>query len=314
MKLFLFFIDGFGLGRSDPAVNPFLRAQMPNFENLLGGRVMVAESFPIEDPVAWGVATDTTLDVPGLPQSATGQTTILTGVNASKALGWHMNAHPTPTLKKILNEHSIFKRVAEAGLLPGFLNAYRPEFFNGDPKYRPSASTVAAMAAGMTFRSFDDLRAGQAVYHDIDHSFLAQKGYEMPPVDPALAGRRAGRLAAPFDFTMYEHFLTDFAGHTREMDPAIELLERLDRFLGGLLETLDLQETLLIVTSDHGNIEDLGVKTHTMNPVPTIAVGPGAREFISGIRSLTDIYPGMMRALGIGGGSANGGSGRAEAP
>lgn len=301
MKLFLFFIDGFGLGRSDPAVNPFLRARMPNLQSLLGGRTMVAESFPLEGPLAWGVATDATLEVPGLPQSATGQTTILTGVNASKALGWHMNAHPTPALKRILNERSIFKRVAETGLLPGFLNAYRPEFFNGDPKYRPSASTVAAMAAGMTFRDFEGLRAGRAVYHDIDHSFLARKGYEMPPVDPVEAGRRAGRLAERHDFTMYEHFLTDFAGHAREMEPAVELLERIDRFLGGLMETLDGERTLLVITSDHGNIEDLSVKTHTMNPVPTIAAGPGAREFIAGIRSLTDIYPGILRALGIDG-------------
>lgn len=310
MKLFLFFIDGFGLGRSDPAVNPFLQARLPNFRSLLGGKSLVADSFPVVGPPAWGVATDATLEVPGLPQSATGQTTILTGVNASKVLGWHMNAHPTPTLKAILNEHSIFKRVAETGLSAGFLNAYRPEFFNGDPKYRPSASTVAAMAAGMTFRDFEDLRAGRAVYHDIDHSFLAQKGYEISPVDPAEAGRRAGRLAEPFDFTMYEHFLTDFAGHAREMEPAIDLLERIDRFLGGLLETLDLQQTLLVITSDHGNIEDLSVKTHTMNPVPTIAAGPGAGEFTAGIRSLTDIYPGMLRALGIGGVPANGGSGR----
>ena len=43
------------------------------------------------------VPTDATLDVPGYPQSATGQTAIFTGVNAAEIKQGHINVLPTPT-------------------------------------------------------------------------------------------------------------------------------------------------------------------------------------------------------------------------
>ncbi len=68
MKLIFVFIDGFGLGNEDAGQNPLYAAAAPNLLRFLNSRYI----FP----------TDATLGVKGLPQSATGQTTIFTGVNA----------------------------------------------------------------------------------------------------------------------------------------------------------------------------------------------------------------------------------------
>lgn len=307
MRAFLLFIDGLGLGSDDPAVNPLMRAQMDGFRSLLGGQPLWAGAVPYTAPGLAAVPTDARLDVDGLPQSATGQTAIFTGQNAAAAIGRHLNAYPTPNLKKILCEHSIFKRVDERGMSATFLNGFRPQFFDwvraGQPihpdrRYRPSASTVAGLAAGLhIFRTLDQIRKGEAVGFDIDHHLMRGMGMDLEPVDPLEAGRRAARVAARYHFTLYEHFLTDKAGHAREFSEAVTVLERVDRFLQGVLEELP-EEHLLIITSDHGNIEDLSVKTHTLNPVPTILKGPGAERLAPRIRSLTDIAPTILDVLG----------------
>jgi phosphopentomutase len=75
----------------------------------------------------------------------------------------------------------------------------------------------------------------------------------------------------------------------------VEVLERFDALLGGLLEDIDLSESLLVLTSDHGNIEDLSTKTHTRNPVPCLAVGKKRKEFLDGIKNLTHITPAILK-------------------
>lgn len=305
-RVFLCFVDGVGLGPNDPAVNPLAAARMPHVRSLLGGRPLTREAVPFHGPDLAAVPTDPRLGVPGLPQSATGQTAIFTGVNGAAAIGRHLNAYPTPSLKAILQEHSVFKQVAERGGKVTFLNAFRPEFFawvaegqplHPDRRYRPSASTVAALAAGVAaFRSLEQLRAGQAVGFDIDHAVLRSLGHDLEPVDPAEAGRRAAAIAGEHHFTLYEHFLTDKAGHSLDFALAVETLERLDAFLGGVLAHLP-DDVLLVITSDHGNVEDVSVKPHTMNDVATVVKGPGAGAVAAAIASLTDITPAIIAYL-----------------
>lgn len=328
MRCFLLFVDGIGLGRRDPAANPFLQARLPHLRALLGGRPLLAESFPVTGPPVWGVAVDACLGVRGLPQSATGQTTILTGLNAPRHLGRHLNAHPTPRLRELLLRHSLFKQVLDMGRTATFLNAYRDEFFQwleltgGDPggadpkqvaalfgnmpgmprifkRYRPSASTVAVMAAGLPFRGLEELRAGTAVYHDITGASLAGGGrdYGVPAVAPAEAGAHAAAVAGAHDFVMYEHFLTDMAGHSQDAGQAVMVLETLDGFIGGLVGGLDPEEQLLILISDHGNLEDLTTRSHTVNPVPAVCWGRAAAAAAGRLRSLTDVTPVILSAL-----------------
>jgi hypothetical protein len=69
----------------------------------------------------------------------------------------------------------------------------------------------------------------------------------------------------------FEYFLTDHAGHSRSMEEAAKVLRSLtacSRILGSLAAGM-----LLLVISDHGNMEDLSVKTHTES-VPLAAARP----------------------------------------
>jgi hypothetical protein len=71
------------------------------------------------------VPTDPRLGVEGRPQSASGQTTILTGVNAPALIGYHKQGFPNQALREIIKAHSIFRQLLEAGVKPiTFANAF----------------------------------------------------------------------------------------------------------------------------------------------------------------------------------------------
>src|SRR6185503_15765345 len=96
---------------------------------------------------AWGV--DASLGVPGLPQSATGQTAILTGENGPAIMGHHLSGFPGPTLRRVLFERSLLKRIRERGRSATFLNAFRPEYFTmPHAQRRLSATSLATLASG----------------------------------------------------------------------------------------------------------------------------------------------------------------------
>jgi len=95
--------------------------------------------------------------------------------------------------------------------------------------------------------------------------------------------------------TVFEYFATDKAGHAQDFDRAASALSALDGLVGGVLASLAPDQTL-IVTSDHGNLEDLSVKTHTRNPVPLLARGPAAGYFAS-VDALTMVQPAVLSAL-----------------
>jgi bisphosphoglycerate-independent phosphoglycerate mutase (AlkP superfamily) len=76
-----------------------------------------------------------------------------------------------------------------------------------------------------------------------------------------------------------------------------EHIPLLTRFIRATLEASDLSRQSVIITSDHGNIEDARRRTHTMNPVATIAFGVARELIVSRVRSLTDIAPAIVEAL-----------------
>lgn len=288
MKIIFIFIDGFGLGEKDPEKNPLTNANSPHLDYIF-------ENFPV-------IPTDTTLGVPGLPQSATGQTAIFTGVNASKKLGLHLSGQPTESLKKIIYQQNIFKALMERGLKVTNSNVYRQEYLEKmkkpvDRRYRPSVTSVMTMAAGIEFRTVEDFEAGMGIYHDITGEILKESGYDVTLVTPEEAAERLYRISKEHDFTLYEHFLTDIIGHTMDMQKAKAEIELLDVFLGKLLSLVDLNKEIIIITSDHGNIEDLSVKTHTYNRVPTIVMGKLPPGVDLKIESLLDIMPAVLDIL-----------------
>jgi len=78
MGVLLLFVDGLGLGEDDPGRNPVARARLR--------RLRLLRDCPAPDPAATLIPTDACLGVAGLPQSATGQTSILAGVKTSAVI------------------------------------------------------------------------------------------------------------------------------------------------------------------------------------------------------------------------------------
>ncbi|MCX7842976.1 MAG: peptidase [Clostridia bacterium] len=280
MRMIFIFIDGFGIGEDNAGRNPLCSANAPAIGRLYREFTMIP--------------TDACLGIPGLPQSATGQTAIFTGVNAPMVLNRHINGQPTVTLKKIINRNNLFLELKKMGLSITNANVYRNEYLQkmmnpADRRHRPSVTSVMTMSAGIKFLTVEDYKKGKGVYHDITGQILKDSGYEVDIIAPEEAARRLVNISRESDFTLYEHFMTDIIGHKMDMELAVKEIELLDAFLGEVLRLVNLTEDVVIITSDHGNIEDVSVKTHTFNKVPTFLLGNMCENSEKGIHSLVDI-------------------------
>lgn len=294
-RLLLVFLDGVGLAPASPD-NPLSRWPTPVLRGLLGGGLTL-ESVQRRDGVLL-VPLDACLGVPGLPQSATGQTALFTGVNAPALLGRHVTALPGPRLKGVLEADGLLGRARGAGRRVTFANAYTEGYLRAvaEGRRRPSATTWMASAAGLRLRTVGDLRAGRAVTWDVCRDELRRlAGVDVPEVEPREAGRHLAAICGEHDLTLYESFYPDVAGHERWGLTAREAVRRIDGLIGGLLESLPGDVTL-IVTSDHGNLEDASQRLHTRNPVPLLAAGPGAPAF-AGATTLLDVTPAILSLL-----------------
>jgi len=295
LRTFLVFVDGLGWGRPDPAINP---------QYTYGGELFRLPVSASGEAVAvagggWAKPIDAVLGVPGVPQSATGQTTLLSGIIGQGVLGKHLTGFPNEKLRAILLEHSVLKSMAKRGHRAAFLNAFRPRFWelSRERQLTLSATTVANLAAELPFFGLDDVRAGRSIYQEMTNTELNERGFELDRLTPAQAGRIAGRTARQYDFLLYEYFQTDKAGHSGERARSEAELRLVDQFLRAVLDELatELQtDTLVVLTSDHGNLEDGTTRRHTTNPIPLMAWGKGAREFVSGVTGLDQVTPRIL--------------------
>jgi hypothetical protein len=291
-RVLLFFIDGLGIGTRGPQ-NPF--------DGLAGAAPLAVfqnetPQVPFDGIV---VPTDACLGIDGRPQSASGQTTILTGVNAPKIIGAHKQGFPNAPLLDIIREHSIFLQLKNKGIESiTFANTYTSKFFERRPRWI-SATTAAVEAAGLRFNVVGDLLAGHAVYHDFTNALLPERGESAPLRTPEEAGSVLASIASSHRFTLYEYFITDKIGHAQDYAEARRVLPKLAQVIRTLLANLDLKTTTVILTSDHGNIEDLSARNHTLNKVPTIVWGRNQEVIAARISSLSDITPAIVEALTV---------------
>jgi 2,3-bisphosphoglycerate-independent phosphoglycerate mutase len=286
----LFFIDGLGIGTRGPH-NPL--DNLPNATPLA-----VFQNEPVEtflDGIV--VRTDPRLGIDGRPQSASGQTTILTGVNAPAAVGYHKQGFPNKALLEIIGEHSIFRRLKAAGVEPiTFANAYTSRFFAERPRW-VSATTAAVEAAGLSFRTIADVRNDAAVFMDYTNRILIERGEDVALRSEQEAADVLSRIVNENRFTLYEYFITDKVGHAQDMPLAKTILTSLALFIRELLIRIDLRRTTVILTSDHGNIEDLSLRNHTLHDVPTIVWGAQRERIAARIQTLADITPAIVALL-----------------
>jgi 2,3-bisphosphoglycerate-independent phosphoglycerate mutase len=243
------FLDGLGLGPADDT-NPLWLAPMPNLRRLLGGPLVAGTK--VDRPGLLFKGIDALLGVQGVPQSATGQTALFTGVNAAQLVGQHLGAYPTGPLIEVINQHNILKRASERGYRATFANAYTPQYFQlvKERKRRHSATTLSVLAAGLPFRTLEDLKRGEAVYWDITNFYLAEHlQAPMLIIEPEIAGQRLARLSRNHDLVLYESFLPDAVGHRKDRETAMEILDMLDRFFAGLLEEVEPTVTVVMAAT-----------------------------------------------------------------
>lgn len=306
--IFYVFLDGIGMGKYDRKTNPFSKFAQGIF-SALGGKPLEDANLPTLKGNLHILPTDAHLGVPGLPQSATGQTAIWTGINGAKVLGRHVSGFPTITLRKIIQQYSMLKVLAENQISADFLNCFTSPYLKHvveKPKL-VSASTLVQLASLRPLKNMEDLRNGQGLYMDLTHDILRQVAKDFLPIDdPLLSPRNPRELGSSifkmfenYEVTIYEYFLTDKVGHAMDWDKAKLIIDNLEEFFYGILSTMDTEKDTLIVTSDHGNMEDLSQKNHTENAVPTILYGKHADKYAEKIHSLSDIVPQIYNTFGL---------------
>ncbi len=289
----LFFMDGVGLGGDDAASNPFVTASLPNLDKLLGEGWWLNGNGRIHAPRATLIPTDANLNMPRRPQSATGQATILTGRNVPQLVGEHYGPKPNPAVRSVVQEGTLFHEVTAAGGKAALITPYPQGYFDGinSGKRLLSSVPLAATSAGLSLMTVDDLRNGRAISPGFTgqfwHDYLKQQ--DIPLYTLSEAGKQIATIAHQYHFSFFEHWPSDRKGHRGSLVDAANHLEMIDAALGGLLGEWDDEAGLLIITSDHGNIEEKEHRFHTRNPVPTILVGKNHKNLAQQITDLSDI-------------------------
>ncbi len=299
-RVIYLFYDGIGIGMNDSDSNPFSRYSH-SYLSVLGGK---SPSQAL--PTGWEVIpTDPRLGMSGLPQSASGQTALWTGVNGARIMGHHMTGFPGPTLIKVIEKYSIIKKFCEYGLKASLLNCYTEHYFERVKKNPRllSVSSHIQRASGQAFLTLDDLKMNRALYmdytHEVLHKICPECKEDFPVIDAKQRGADLAKIMQGYDLTIHEFFLTDKAGHARSWEMAEWCIGTIERFLAGLVPCLNVERDLLLISSDHGNMENLTTKTHTMNLVPTFAYGKFAKQAAQKIKTLLDIPRFIYEIMGI---------------
>jgi len=299
-RVLFLFLDGIGLGNPDPQINPLVSATMPTLQSLLQGKRLVAGVAPFWGPLATLLSIDAQMRVPNTPQSASGQASLLTGRNVPSEIGGHYGPKPNPAIADILRQDNLFIQVRARGGSAALLNAYPPGYFQAVDSGRRLYSAIpqAVAAAGIPLMTSDDLQAGRALSADFTGAgWAAQPNFPPAPVYSAEdAGRLMAELAASYDLSWFDYWASDYAGHHQDAEAAVQLMESFDSVLAGLLDAWADRRDLIVLTSDHGNMEDLSVRGHTLNPVPGLLIGPEdlRRRFADGLTDLTGFAPAVL--------------------
>ena len=109
-----------------------------------------------------------------------------------------------------------------------------------------------------------------------------------------------------YDVVILNYANTDMVGHTGKMDAAIKAVETIDECVGRVVEIIERKKGNLIITADHGNIEQMiDYKTgephtaHTTNPVPIILIVENSPYKIKPNGVLADLAPTMLELMNV---------------
>ena len=281
MKVIFLFIDGVGLAASS-ADNPVNKEVCPALF-----RLFERHAKPI----------DACLGVEGVPQSATGQATMFTGVNCPKAVGRHCEGFPPIAVRKIVEADNLFLQLKKRGKKVRFANAYLIDDVQELANRRfKSVTSVMALTVPETVATVGDLVRGEAVLQDLTRETIQDRYPDIVTISPQRAAEHLFGIARQNDFTLYEFFQTDVAGHSMDYARACAVLRVYDSFLASLVRFVEAAGITLVMTADHGNIESVSMRGHTTNPVPFVAFGPKEKFLRDRVESLADVTPALLAA------------------
>lgn len=316
MRVLFLFLDGIGLGKDAQDFNPFFTAKTPNLDALLNGKKLLASTPPLSNQCCTFRGIDALMGINGLPQSATNQATLVTGINFPKLLGYHYGPKPNQEITSyFLGEsasveassesrsqnsttyRSLFSKLTSRGCNVGLLNAYPDLYFQNINSRRRNHAVfpLAASAAGIRLLNQEELFTGKALSADFtgqgwrDHLGIL----DAPIISPYEAGERLSTLSENYDFSLFEYWESDIAGHKQDISRAIQVIEKIDQVLGGLLNSWNYEQGAILISSDHGNLEDLSTRKHTLNNVPALLIGDPEYQnrFNQKVSSIADITP-----------------------
>lgn len=301
MHILFIFLDGIGLGEHNPETNPFSVANTPTLLSLSNNKKWVASTTYEQSERAIFLALDAQLGIDGRPQSGTNQAVLLTGKNVPEMIGRHYGPKPDAETREILAQDNFFKELLRHGKHAAHINAFPPRLHHDIDRGKTLRSSLqqAVYEAGLPMYTEEELYQQTALSEDwTGKAWRKHLGYtDTPLYTPEEAGKRMVEISRHYDFALFTHWMTDYVGHRGTITDAVNLIETFDKVMEGALEEWHDEEGLILITSDHGNMEAIGDRRHTENHVPTVIIGAQRHDFAQGLDDLTGIVPRMRNLL-----------------
>ncbi len=129
--------------------------------------------------------------------------------------------------------------------------------------------------------------------------------YDMQPEmsAPAVGDAVINAMDEAYDFIVVNFANGDMVGHTGNVEAATKAVEAVDHELGRILDSAKENDYALVITSDHGNCEEMRddagnvLTNHTVGKVWCFVVADGVEKVEAG--ALNNIAPTVLQLMGI---------------
>lgn len=193
-------------------------------------------------------------------------------------------AFPPEELNNVLGEYLAKQNKTQLRISETEKYAHVTFFFNGG-REEPFALEDRTLIPSPKVKTYD-LKPEMSAYEVTDSLVAAIKSGE-------------------YDAIICNYANGDMVGHTGDFDASVKAVEVVDECLGRIVEAIESINGNLLVTADHGNVEQMldaetgqPLTSHTNGPVPLVYVGNTAMEFSSS-GSLCDIAPTLLMLMGM---------------